>query len=234
MMAMPFRILFEKTGKPISQESIKKELSAFSKSYDRVVKTIIDNSANLRRDIFNFNVATLMPTFGMTRTTKSVFYGMRIEKDVPVDSIYHVLDVCWEKFGDALEDLKKHINRNISNRNRAILELPEETKNFVVSMASELFDKLEWTTVSDIYIGRVGASKILFAIYPELALPVDNTEWDYVFRTHNYGKVLSTMIDEIKEWSKIKRVNLETLSEYSQATLPSVYNVMAMAARPKR
>ena len=107
-----------------------------------------------------------------------------------------------------------------------------EQRNGIVVKVSELFDTLEWTTVNGSDVGRVGASKILFAVLPEIALPVDNAEWDCVFRTHSYDRVLSIMIDEISEWENQSNTHLETLDPHSPTTLTSVYNVMAMAARP--
>jgi hypothetical protein len=111
--------------------------------------------------------------------------------------------------------------------------LSKDSRNYVVAKTSDLFDKLEWTAIEGSDIGRVGASKILFAVFPEMALPIDNAGWDHVFRTHNYGKVLSIMIDEINEWEKISKTHLETLDSNPMAMLPSVYNVIAMAARPR-
>jgi hypothetical protein len=110
--------------------------------------------------------------------------------------------------------------------------LSPETRKLIVARVSDLFDKLEWTTVKGHDIGRVGASKILFAVLPEITLPVDNAEWDYVFRTHSYGRVLSIMIDEISEWEKQSKTHLESLDPNPSTTLTSVYNVMAMEARP--
>ncbi len=49
-------------------------------------------------------------------------------------------------------------------------------------MTSELFDEMEWITISEIDIGRVEASKMLFTALPEFALPVNNAEWDYAFK----------------------------------------------------
>lgn len=229
MMPAPFKILFDKNGNPIDIPSIQHELSAFSESYERVVKIIINNSVSLDKNAFRFNVATLLPAFGMTR--RGVFHGMKIDKGIPIDP-KRVLDKCWAQFGDELEDLKKRISKNTSQRSRAILELSEDSRNYVVAKASDLFDKLEWTAIEGSDIGRVGASKILFAVFPEMALPIDNAEWDHVFRTHNYGKVLSIMIDEINEWEKKSKTHLETLDSHPMITLPSVYNVMAMSARP--
>ena len=172
-----------------------------------------------------------MPPFKMTRNRHSVFYGMKIENGIPRDSIYNVLDSCWKKFGTEFKEVKKHISKNVLHRNRTLLELPEDKKNIAVEKVSQLFDELEWTTINDHDIGRVGASKILFSVFPDFTLPVDTAQWNHVFRTHDYGKVLSTMINEIKEWEKKVGVNLETLNASYKATLPSVYNVMAMDAK---
>ena len=103
----------------------------------------------------------------------------------------------------------------------------------VFRITSDLFDRPEWTEIKGSDIGRVGASKILFSVFPEIALPVDNSEWDNLFRTHDYEKILQLMTDEIIEWENESKVNLETLYPNSPTTLPSVYNVMAMKARPK-
>lgn len=231
MMPLPFKILFDNNGNPIDIQRIQHELSTFSKSYEKVVKIIINNSVSLDKDVLRFNVATLMPSFGMTR--RGVFHRMKIEKGIPIDP-KHALDECWSQFGDELKNLKKRINKNISKRSRTILELSEDSRNYVVTKASDLFDKMEWTAIQGSDIGHVGPSKILFAVFPEMALPVDNAEWDHVFRTHNYGKVLSIMINEINEWEKKSKKHLETLDSNPMITLPSVYNVMAMSARPKR
>lgn len=226
----PFKILFDKSGNPTGTSIIKSKLANFGKSYDRVVRTIIANSTNLDKDTFRLNVATLMPSFLMTRV--GLFHGVRIEKGIPKDP-NHILDECWAQVGDELLELKKHVNEGISSRrSRALLELLPKSRNYVVAKASQLFDRLEWTTMKRSNVGPVAASKILFAVLPEIALPVDNSEWNHVFKTHNYGIILSTMIYEIKEWEKKSKINLETLDSNVQTTLPSIYNVMAMYARP--
>ena len=93
-----------------------------------------------------------------------------------------------------------------------------------------MFEELRRTSVQTSKVGRVGASKILFAVLPEVALPVDNSEWKYVFKTAEYRVVLSTMVNEIDEWERKTGMHLDTLDP--NTTLPSIYNIMAMAARP--
>lgn len=229
-MQEPFRILFNKDGKPIDAQRIRHLVSAFSKSYDSTVKIIIDHSIILDKDTFRFNVASLMPSFNMTR--RGAFHGLKIANGT-IEDPNHVLDTCWTQVDTELRDLKKHVTGNTScQKSRVILELSPKSRDYVVMKASELFDKLKWTTVNGSRVGRVGASKILFAVLPEIALPVDNREWDYVFRTDNYGKILSIMIDEVNKWERNSKIPFETLDSHLTKTVPSIYNVMAMHARP--
>jgi len=223
-----FKVLFHKSGKPVEIPNIKLRVANFPVSYSRVVKITIANSIITNRDTFRFNIATLMPPFGMTR--RGAFHGLKIV-DGAIRDPNHVLEICWTQVNGELQNLKKHISENTSDqRSRVILELSRESRSYVIRKVSELFEKLKWTNVNTSDIGRVGASKILFAVLPEIALPVDNAEWNSVFRTDNYGSVLSTMIDEINEWEAKSQTPFESLDS-SPTTIPSIYNVMAMAAR---
>ena len=225
----PFKILFDTNGKPVSTSQIKRLVLNFSDSYTHVVKKIITKSA-LNRDLFRFNVATLMPPFGMTRV--GAFNGLKIVNDVIQDP-KGVLDVCWSKTSEKMLDLKSYIIGNTSTMTRAILELSQESQNQTIVKLAELFKTLKWISVNGTDIGPVGASKILFAVFPELALPVDTTEWKQVFRTDNYEIVLGTMIDEVTDWESKTQTKFETLDS-PPTTVPSIYNVMAMEARPKK
>jgi hypothetical protein len=226
----PFHILFDESGNAKGIRDIQHEISNFSESYDEVVKNIIVGSVSLDEHIFRLNVATLLPSFGMTRI--GTFHGLKVKKNAIIDP-KHVLDKCWKQVQGGLRDLKKElIEKNTHDRSRAILELPQKSRASVVVKTSELFDKLEWTTINGSDVGPVGASKILFAVLPEIALPVDNAEWKHVFRTHSYGKVLSTMIEEINEWERRSKTHLETLDSKLPTTVTSIYNVMAMSVRP--
>jgi len=226
-----FKVLFDRNGSPLDIDYIKQKVLEFSESYETVVKEIITNSVTLNRDTFRSNIATLMPPFRMTRNPKYAFYGVKIQGGIVSDP-KRALDICWKQARNELKHLKKHISQNTSERSRAVLELSPELRNYVIGKVSEVFVKLKWTSVEDSDIGPVGASKVLFAVLPEIALPVDNAEWDAVFRTCNYGKVLLTMIDEVNEWEVESRTRFESLDS-PPTTVPSIYNVMAMEARPR-
>jgi hypothetical protein len=81
--------------------------------------------------------------------------------------------------------------------------------------------------------GLVGASKILFSVLPEIVLPIDNNEWLHVFKTVDIGDVLDHMVFDIQNWEAITGFQFNDLDHSKRlTTLPSVYNVMAMYARP--
>lgn len=228
-MQKPFRILFYENGDPMDPERIRRFVDTFSERYREVVQEIIEKSETLNEEIFKFNIATLMPSFKMTR--RGIFHGLRIDKKGITNDPNGVVDLCWQRIGDKLLDLKKYIDEKVRGpRSRVLANLSSTSKDYVIQKTSELFRELLEVTVKRSEMSRVGASKVLFAVIPEIALPVDTSKWKYVFKTKQYGRVLSTMVKEINEWEKKTGTHLDTLD--SPATLPSIYNVMAMAARP--
>jgi len=80
--------------------------------------------------------------------------------------------------------------------------------------------------------GLVGTSKVFFAVLPEISLPVDTTQWRKVFKTNDYGDIITLMADEIMAWEAQTGYSLDSCDPSPDSTLPSIYNVMAMKARP--
>ena len=80
--------------------------------------------------------------------------------------------------------------------------------------------------------GLVGASKILFSVLHEIVLPVDNAEWLTVFKTVDIADIINLMADEILAWELKTGQQLQQCDYNEITTLPSIYNVMAMKARP--
>jgi len=88
-------------------------------------------------------------------------------------------------------------------------------------------------TMSKNSYGLVGASKILFSVLPELVLPVDNQQWKELFKTVDLGDVIRFMAQDIKRWESATGEKLNLMDPSGRlSTLPAVYNVVAMAARP--
>ena len=230
-MQESFKILFYGNGDPIDHRCIRRFICAFPKRYREVVETIIEKSEILNEEVFKFNVATLMTSFKMTR--RGAFHGVRIDEKGVISDPRDVIDLCWKQVGNELRKLKGYINEKACGvRSRVLANLSSASKDFVIEKSSELFEELRKVTVETSGVSRVGASKVLFAVLPETALPVDNLEWKYVFKTRDYREILSTMVKEISEWEKKSNIRLETLDPHLKATLPAIYNIMAMAIRP--
>lgn len=234
-MQEPLKILsYEENGNPIDYRCIKRFVHAFPKSYHEVVGEIIENSRNLNRGIFEKNIARLMPPFKMTR--RGAFCGVRVnENDQPCDP-KGVIESCWNEVEDKLLKLKEDIAKNSGRlRNRVLVELSATSRNDVIKETAKLFERLQRVSVEietgkRSKVGPVGASKVLFAVLPEIALPVDNAEWKHVFKTKDYGQILTKMTNEIVEWEDKTETKLEDINP--KLTWPAVYNVMAMAVRP--
>jgi len=220
----PCEILFYAENREISADTISAAISKFGDSYNDAVKEIIDNSKDLddKGEVFIKCAARILSNFGMTR--RGVFYG---------DNTAILLD-CWNAIGLKLIEIKNALNNSGLNRDRYILEINEQERKGLITEIWSITKELLPYTMGDYSYGLVGASKILFSVLPEIVLPVDNAEWLHVFKTVDLGDVLDRMVLDIQKWEKITGKQLNNLDRSKKlTTLPSVYNVMAMNARPK-
>lgn len=229
-MTITFKVLFHDDGNPMDYRCVQRFISAFPKSYRNVVERIIRNSERLSKISFGNNIAELMPSFKMTRA--GAFHGLKIAEEGRLIDPNNVTSLCWSKIGNELQELKNYMKSYTScSRTRVITDLSPKSRNHVIGVTTDLFEKLKNTYVKSSRVGPVGATKVLFASIPEVALPVDNLEWKQVFRTDKYEVILSTMANEIIEWEKMVHRPLQSLSPYAETTLPAIYNILAMAAR---
>jgi hypothetical protein len=234
-MQKRFPILFYEDGEPIDRRCIARLLRSFPGSYAKVVAQIIRDSKILSEETFRSNLARLLPPFLMTRA--GAFRGVRMDKQKgPLDPD-GVIGECWKKTEAGLREIKNVINSQVTNRSRTLIELSSPTSDDVINKTSKLFLELLKIKGKSGWVRRVGASKVLFAVIPEIALPVDRLEWDHVFITENYMEILTTMTNEIIEWeARSQNFHLDdavySLKGYRPTTLPAIYNVLAMAMRP--
>lgn len=223
------KILFRKQGIPYTGKYISRKIDAFGSSYNRCVLGVIDNSKNgLDKKVFYENVAMLMPNFKMTRA--GPFKGIRYSNGVVKDP-KRKIRTCWEEIGHETVKLRNFLDGHKKGRARVLVEIPRPAQEEVASGLWEMFKRLVSLCMGKNTLGLVAASKVLFAVLPEVALPIDNAEWRTVFRTIDYGDIITQMAEEITEWEKIVRTPLDSCDPYPLTTLPSVYNVMAMRAR---
>ena len=217
-------ILLDANGCAISPDDISKRIIEFGDSYNNAVNEIINNSKVLDQDgkVFIKCASRILANFGMTRA--GPFHGENNE----------TLYCCWKAVGDDLIIINKSILNSGLLRDRYILELDNRGREELIAKIWRITKKLLPFTMGKSSYGLVGASKILFSVFPEIVLPIDNSQWLLVFKTVDIGDVLHRMVIDIQKWEGMTGIQFNKLDHSNRlTTLPSSYNVMAMSARPK-
>jgi len=220
----PSKILFDVNGHAISPIEISKRIIAFGDSYNDATREIINDSKVLDNggEVFIKCASLILSKFGMTRS--GPFHVNCDEK----------LRSCCNAVGADLKEINNSVRKSGLPRDRYILELSEREREELIAEIWLITKKLLPFTMGETSYGLVGASKILFSVLPEIALPIDNAQWLHVFKTVDIGDVLHGMVLDIQKWEGITGRQLNDLDHSKRlTTLPSVYNVMAMYARPK-
>lgn len=229
---MCFKILF-RSSQPIPCKKITKAIDEFGASYTRTVHRIIQTTEgqSIDKKLFIDNAAKLLKNFKMTR--QGPFKGLGFDPNGRLLGPVEKLDACWDSIGDELLALKSLLNTwGIIPRARTIALMGDQRLDIVTKIIWSVFKKLLPITMGKYSYGLVGASKILFAVFPEIVLPVDNAEWRQLFKTVDLGDVIKLMAREILAWETISVQRLDGCDkEGVPTTLPAIYNVMAMKAR---
>lgn len=231
------KILFDTNGIAITAHTINQKISNFGESYNDTVQKTINDSETLDEEgeVFIKCAARILSNFGMTRN--GLFRGLRIAENGNVTGNGRDrLAQCWKEIGEDLIKINKFVKLAVKSnvqRGRFLLQLNKSEREKLTSGIWSISKRLLPLTMSKTSYGLVGASKILFSVLPEIVLPVDNQEWTSVFKTVDIGDVINRMASDIQEWEKETRKKFNEIdSSKKLTTLPSVYNVMAMAARP--
>ena len=225
------QILFTIRGKPIKAEHVQNSIIDFGNSYNETVQSVTDNSeAGLDKRIFFENVAILMPNFKMTRA--GPFQGVTYSGGKVQDPNGQISS-CWEAIGAELVKVRKVIDaQHRKSRSRVLVDMSESARKELIAEVWEIFKKLEVICRGKTRFGMVAASKVLFSGLPEVTLPIDNQQWLKLFKTIDYGDIIRLMASEIRAWEKTTGQKLDSCYPRYHFTLPSIYNVMAMKARP--
>ncbi len=225
------KILFDQSGKPITQGIITDSLNDFPLRYAKTVQDIINRSQNgMTQKIYFENVAQLMPSFLMTR--KGPFNGIKYEQGIVQDPNGKISDT-WSVIGNNVAGLKNILlQQHHINRERIISDTIDALRGLIISNLRQMFNMLLPICMGKVTNGRVAASKILFAVLPEVALPVDTAMWKKLFNAIDYGNIITMMSKEIKAWENQTTLKLDLCDPLGNLTLPAIYNVMAMKARP--
>lgn len=218
-------VLLDTKGRAISPIEISERIIKFGGSYSDTIREIIDNSRVLDSDgeVFIQCASRILSNFKMTRSGP-----------------FHVnlnakLRNCWKSVGANLKEINDSVRKSGLPRDRYILELGQQKREELIAEIWKITKNLLPFTMGKTSYGLVGASKILFSVLPEIVLPIDNAQWLHVFKTVDIGDVLHRMIFDIQKWEGATGRQLNDMDSSKRlTTLPSIYNVMAMLARPKR
>ena len=189
----PVPILMYENGRAIEPDKISNEIIKFGDSYNNVVKEIIGKSRELDRDgkLFIECASRLLSNFKMTR--RGPFHVTTLDEN---------LRRCWNEVGADLLEINKSVLNSGLSRDRYLLELNNKAREELIAKIWIITKRLLPITMSKTSYGLVGASKILFSVFPEIALPVDNAEWLQVFQTVDFGDVLRFMVSDIQKWEE--------------------------------
>jgi len=222
-------ILFTSADEAITPHEISEIITRFG--YNDAVAKIIQNSKILDKNgkVFVKCAAIILSNFGMTRS--GPFKGVKIAKNGDVNHKEILLD-CWNEIGDRLIEIHNSIHQSGCSRDRYLLELSQSKREELIAEIWLITKQLLRFTMGKTSYGLVGASKILFSVLPEIVLPIDNSQWLRVFKTVDIGDIIKSMVFDIQRWEYDTGEKFNE-TDYSRrlTTLPSVYNVMAMAAR---
>ncbi len=224
-------VLFDKQGHVVTPEEISETIVAFGNKYNNATRDIIRDSRALDEGGKTFIkcASLILSSFGMTRSGPFKGEWVAGKKDRE-----KLLSECWGAIGGQLLEVKRSVLESGFSRDRYLLELGEPERYQLTGKVWLMTKQLLPFTTGKTSYGLVGASKIIFSVLPEIALPVDNAQWRHVFKTVDLGDVIKWMVSDIQRWERITGRQLNEVDHSKRlTTLPSVYNVMAMGARPK-
>lgn len=219
------QILFTSGGIAIPPKQIRDGIHDFGDSYNNTTHKIIQYSEKLDKDGKTFVKCSslILSNFGMTRSGP-------FKKE---ENVNERLLMCWNVVGVSLIEINHSIINSGLSRDRFLLELDSVRREELIAEIWLIMKQLLPLTMGQTTYGLVGASKILFSVLPEIVLPIDNSQWLRVFKTVDIGDVIKGMVSDIQRWENATGKHLNEMDSSKRlTTLPSVYNVMAMAARP--
>lgn len=216
-------VLFDAKGLAYSSDEISSQINEFNESYKDTIAEIIKGSRVLDADgkVFVKCATRILKNFKMTR--RGAFQ----------ENLDENLYDCWSTIGASLIEINTSICNGGLSRDRFLLEVDATDREYIINQVWDMTKAILPFTMTKLSYGLVGASKILFSILPEIALPVDNTQWKLLFKTVDLGDVIRFMVSDIQKWESTTGQQLNLLDRSRRlTTLPAVYNVMAMMARP--
>ena len=197
--------------------------------YSQAIQEITKGTENLIDfGVFSRNAVRLLVSSKMTR--RGPFQGVRIFRG-EIHDPEAILDRVWDAIGKPIVELKSQLlDAGVRNRSRILVEVREPIMDRIAGNLWKMFKRLLPLCLGVNTLGLTAASKILFSVFPEIALPVEKTQWEKLFQTVDYTDIIELMRAEIFEWEKRSLKRLNECDSLGCFTLPVFYNAAALIA----
>lgn len=221
------RILFEPSGDPRCSIYISYCVAKMERHYARAVhettrstETLIDFS------VFSRSAVRVMVTSNMTR--RGPFQGVRLVRG-EIHDPDAILNRVWDAVGKGIVKLKSLMLKSCGqNRSRMLVEMPEPLMDRIVADLRRMFNRLLPLCRGVKTPGRTAASKILFSVFPEIALPVEKALWKDSLQAVDYADIIRLMRAEISAWESRSRKRINDCDPHGSITLPTFYNAVVL------
>ena len=223
------KVLFEPSGKPHSSIYISYCVAMRERHYSQAIQEITKGTENLIDfGVFSRNAVRLLVSSKMTR--RGPFQGVRIFRG-EIHDPEAMLDRVWDAIGKAIVELKSQLlDAGVQNRSRILVEMCEPIMDRIAGNLWKMFKRLLPLCLGVNTLGLTAASKILFSVFPEIALPLEKSQWKDLFQTVDYTDIIYLMRAEISEWEKRSQKRLNDCDPIGSFTLPVFYDAAAIIA----
>jgi hypothetical protein len=223
------KVLFDSSGEAHSPIYISYCVARRERHFAQAIQKITQSTGDtIDIDVFSRNAVRLLVSSKMTR--RGPFQGVRLVSG-EIHDPEAILNKVWDAIGKPIVELKSLLlDVGVQNRSRIMIEMPEPIMDRIVESLWKMFKRLLPLCLGVNTLGLTAASKILFSIFPEIALPVEKSQWKDLFQTVDYTDIIYLMRAEISEWEKRSQKRLNDCDPLGSFTLPVFYNAAAMIA----
>ena len=221
------KVLFESSSRPHSLIYISYCMAMRRRPYSQAIQEIIESTDKLiDYNILSMNAAKIMTASKMNQ--RGPFQGISIIRDKIYDPERMLCEI-WDSISKPACELKSIlINSPKQNRQRLLVDMSEHKFQNVADSLWKIFKQLIPFCMGVDTLGLTAASKLLFSVFPEIALPVEKVHWKKLFQTIDFSDVIRLVRNEISEWEMSNRHALTECDPSNSATLPEIYNAVAL------
>lgn len=223
------KVLFEPSGEPQSSIYVSYCVAGREHTYAEAIRHIINTTTeSIDFGVFSRNATKLMTTSKMTR--RGPFQGLRMIYG-DIHDPQRILERVWEAIGEPVKELKHRLLNAVGrNRSRMLVDIQEPLIGRIAADLWKLFKRLLPLFMGVNTVGLAAASKILFSVFPEIALPIEKVQWREIFQTVDYADIIRLMRAEISEWEVRSQKRLNQCDPLGGLTLPAFYNAVVLKA----